>query len=283
MYDAHCHIQFPSYDEDRDAVILRAKSLGVKMIVVGTQYASSVAAIKLAEKYPDDVLATVGFHPNHALPSAALAKGGSEWHHDKNEQKQGVQEMWDSERFEILASYNKVVAIGECGLDYYRLRSDDQMGREAQKQVFIEQVQLATMLQKPLMIHVRDIRGSDQAYEDILYALSDSRFTLGRILHFYAGSLSVTKKFVEAGYYFTFGGVITFSNDYDEIIKYIPDGRIMLETDAPYVAPVPYRGKRNEPAYVLETAKHLAEIKNVLYDEFCATTEKTTKVAFQIN
>jgi TatD DNase family protein len=131
------------------------------------------------------------------------------------------------------------------------------------------------------MIHARPSKGTNDAYEDALSTIHDSRYTIqdGAIFHFYVGSLEITKRLVDAGFHFTFGGVITFSRDYDEVIKYIPLDRILLETDAPYVAPEPHRGKRNEPAYIVETAKKLAEIKGVSFEK---VTEQTTENALQI-
>ncbi len=253
MFDSHSHIQYKVFDSDREAVILRAREKGIKMIVVGTDYKMSILAIELAKKYPQDLWATVGLHPND------------------------VADGFDKNNFLKLAQNSKVVAIGECGLDYFR--SGD---KEKQKVIFMQQIEIAQELKKPLMIHARASKGTDDAYEDV-YALCHSREDrnpLQKIFHFYAGSLVITKKLVDAGCYFTFGGVITFTRDYDEQIKYIPLNRIMLETDAPYVAPVPYRGKRNEPSFVVEAVKKLAEIKGISYDECIAVTVATSKKVF---
>jgi TatD DNase family protein len=258
MFDAHSHIQYSAFDSDREAVILRAREKNIKMIVVGTDYKMSIAAIELAEKYPKDIWATVGLHPND------------------------IDNGFDKNKFLELAQHKKVVAIGECGLDYYRNQENQKSNIKNQKEVFRQQIEIAQELNKPLMIHARASKGADDAYEDVLEFLQSSDFQLPTIFHFYAGSLGVTKKLVSAGYYFTFGGVITFTLDYDEQIKYIPLDRIMLETDAPYVAPVPYRGKRNEPSFVSEVSKRLAEIKGITYDKCVAITLATTKKVFVI-
>ena len=277
LIDAHGHIQFPAYDANREAVIERARKAGVKMIAVGTQASTSEAAIKLAEKYPDDIWATVGYHPNHLYKT---------WYHDKNEQKEATPETFDIKKLRNLAiSSGKVVAIGECGLDYYRLGISDQgLGAgDLQRKVFLEQVTLAKKLNKPLMIHCRPSKGTDDAYEDLLSLVpSYLSLVLHKIVHFYVGSLKITKKLVEAGFYFTFGGVITFARDYDEVIKYIPLDRILTETDAPYVAPEPYRGKRNEPAYIIETAKKLGELKGVSYDKILEVITEAAKKIFKL-
>ena len=275
ILDVHSHVQFPAYDVDREAVIERARKAGVKMLAVGTQFSTSESAIKLAHQYPDDIWATVGYHPNHL---------GEEWFHDKKEQSESAPEKFDAVRFRELAKDPKVVAIGECGLDYYRLVEGEKLKvKSLQKEVFLEQVEIAKDLKKALMIHCRPSiasakggsasggkasagkpsKGTDDAYYDLLEILNPKTYTLNPIVHFYVGSLEITKKLVDAGFYFTFGGVITFARDYDESIKYIPLDRILLETDCPYVAPKSNRGKRNEPAYILETLEKMAEIKGI--------------------
>jgi len=276
IIDAHSHVQFPIYDSDRDAVIRRARAAGVKMIAVGTQAATSEAAIKLAHQYPEDIWATAGFHPNHLSEA---------WFHDKKEQKAAAPEKFDINLLRQLAKDSKVAAIGECGLDYFRLITNNEQqitAKKLQKEVFLEQVELAKDLQKPLMIHCRPSKGTDDAYEDLLKILNPIPYTLNPILHFYVGGLEITKKLVAAGFYFTFGGVITFARDYDEAIKYIPLDRILLETDCPYVAPLPYRGKRNEPAYIIETAKRMAELKSVEYEVIARQTTKNLLTVFGV-
>ena len=288
MIDAHTHVQSLAYDKNRDEIIKRAQVARVKMITVGTQYETSKSGVELAEKYPKDIWASVGFHPTHAVsrPDSPTGEEGpreaGKWHHDLKEQKNPTPEIFDLEKFRKLASHPKVVAIGECGLDYYRIRNEELRIKEAQKEIFIEQAKLAKEFNKALMIHCRPQKGTDDAYEDLLSIIHDSLSIIPRILHFYVGSLSITKKLVEAGFYFTFGGVITFSHDYDEVIKYIPLERILLETDAPYVAPAPYRGKQNEPSYILEIAKKMAEIKGTSYENILKSTTATACKLFKI-
>ena len=261
--DAHAHIQFPIYDADRDNVILRAREADVAMINVGTQVSSSRAAIKLAEENQDDLWAAVGFHPAHC---------NDEWHHDTNEQSAAAPEIFDITIFEELARHPKVVAIGECGLDYFARDKEQETSdkvKEKQKEIFLAQIEIAKKVEKPLMIHCRD------AFPDLIEILTSSlvanRFLPSPgIIHFFTGTPDDARALIDLGFSFTFGGAITFPprkektiNDYDEVIRLIPLDRILSETDAPYVSPAPYRGKRNEPAYVVETVKKLAEIKNV--------------------
>ncbi|MBI4991792.1 MAG: TatD family hydrolase [Candidatus Harrisonbacteria bacterium] len=287
IFDAHSHIQFPAYEKDRAEVIKRAQDKNIKMIAVGTQAPTSESAIQLAREYSGDIWATVGYHPNHVVISSDPSVGATDsWFHDKKEQKDAVPEKFDIEKLRTLALDPKVVAIGECGLDYYRLAtSDERLAtsiKDRQKEVFLKQAELAEELGKPLMMHCRPSKGTDDAYEDLLKILNPKPSTPNPIVHFYVGSLEITKKLVEAGFYFTFGGVITFARDYDEVIKYIPLDRILLETDCPYLAPQSKRGKRNEPAYILETAEKLAEIKNLDPNLVLKTIYKNTLSVFKI-
>ena len=151
LFDCHTHIHFPAYDSDRADVLRRAREAGVKMICVGTQASTSESAIRLAEKNPKDVWATVGFHPNH------LAE---EWYHDKKEQSAGEPEEFNIERLRELAENQKVVAIGECGLDYYRLENNREAQIKKQKAAFEAQIDLAGSLGKALMMHNRPSKGS---------------------------------------------------------------------------------------------------------------------------
>ncbi len=277
IFDAHTHVHFPAYEQDRNQVIKRAQEAGVKMICVGTQFSTSESAIKLAEQYPNDVWATAGFHPSHF---------NDDWYHDWKEQKSAAREKFDINKLKKLAEHPKIVAIGECGLDYFRLGVNRQAEIERQQAAFLQMAALARELKKPLMIHCRPSKDSDDAYEDLLGILKEKFSSavgeLKPIAHFYNGSFTMTKELLEAGFYFTFGGVITFARDYDDVINYIPLDRILLETDAPYVAPEPYRGKRNEPVYVVEVAKAIANIRGDDYQKIIEVTLENTLQIFNI-
>ncbi len=304
FFDAHTHIHFPIYDNDREEVIKRAREAGVKMLCVGTQAASSQAAVDLAKKHPGEIWAAVGFHPNHLrAPDAPVGAG---WYHDKSEQKEAKREEFNALNLLKIAKQPEVVAIGECGLDYYRLTNDERLmkptpgvgsptdsvganDKKAQQDAFVAQIEIAKQVKKPLMLHLRPSyakasegrpsASTDDAYEDALKILLASGYTLNPISHFFVGSLAIAKKMLAAGFTFTFGGVITFARDYDEVIKYLPIENILLETDAPYVAPAPYRGKRNEPAYISATAAKVAELKGFSVEE---VAEKTFTNALRI-
>jgi len=257
-FDIHTHVNFKAYDEDRNEVIQRAFDAGVWHTNVGTQIDTSKKAVEIAEKYEEGVYATIGLHPVHTAesyldkqeigsPAEALAKEGG----DKSVATRA--EQFDFSAYKELAEHKKVVAIGECGLDYFRLEEDT---KKIQKDAFEAHIELANEVGKPLMIHVRN------AYEDTLEILKSVSKVPSNI-HFFAGDIQIAKQFLELGSTLSFTGVVTFTTDYDEVIKYVPLDRIMSETDAPYVTPKPHRGKRNEPSYVQYVAKRLAEIKGL--------------------
>ena len=250
------------------------------MINVGTQKDTSQAAIALAERYPEGVYATVGLHPVHTessyhdakelgLPPESSAKEGDS-PAAKGFTSRG--EDFDFEYYKKLAMHPKVVAIGECGLDYYRL---EESTKEKQHEAFDQQISLAVEVQKPLMIHCRS------AFDDLIPNLQPSAHNLKpSIIHFFSGTKDDARKLLDMGFSFSFGGVITFARDYDEVVQYIPLDRIVTETDAPYITPTPHRGKRNEPLYVMEVIKKLAEIKNEFVENVCAKTVLNAKNIF---
>lgn len=286
MFDSHTHAHFAAFEADYKEVINRALKAGVGLINVGTQVDTSRKAIEVAHEFENDpVYATIGLHPTHTEKS----------YHDSQELGGGEAakafvsrgEEFDPKVYLEMARDPKVVAIGECGLDYYRFTTNDEQQtikmKARQVEVFIEHARIARAVGKPLMIHCRPSKGSDDAYEDILEILADETLkNIPKISHFYVGSAHITKHMIEAGFYFTFGGVITFSRDYDEQIKMIPDDRILLETDAPYVAPQSKRGQRNEPVNVIEIAQKMAEIRGVEYTRIEEMVKENAERIFHI-
>jgi TatD DNase family protein len=281
MFDAHTHTHFAAFEKDHKDVIDRALKAGVGLINVGTQLDTSRRAIEVAHEFENQpVYATVGLHPTHTEKS----------YHDSQELGSGEAakafvsrgEDFDAGAYLKMAKDSKVVAIGECGLDYYR-PVDPIKTKAKQIEVFIEHARIAKAVNKPLMIHCRPSKGSDDAYIDILEILADEQLRdIPKISHFYVGSPANTKNMIAAGFYFTFGGVITFSRDYDESIRLISDNRILLETDAPYVAPQSHRGQRNEPAYVIEVAQKMAEIRGVSYNRIEEMVKENAQRIFRI-
>lgn len=306
MFDCHTHVQFDAFKNDWKEVIDRAQKAGVSVVNVGTQRDTSAKAVEIAKLYPSGVYAAVGLHPVHTTksfhdaaelgpppPEAMASQGGFQL---KGFTSRG--EEFDYEYYLKLARDPKVVALGECGLDYYRAVDSRQSSvdgkdwKQLQKDVFLKHVNIAQETNKALMIHCRPSKGTDDAYEDLLQLITDHHLpvTIPKVLHFYVGSLAMTKKFLDAhsagsgqaGFNFEFGGVITFARDYDEQIKLIPVDRILTETDAPYVSPEPHRGARNEPAYVTEVVKKLAELKGISYAEMAKITDENARRIFKI-
>ncbi len=230
--DIHTHLNLKEFNDDGEAVDERAREAGVAYINIGTGKETSERAVALARNH-DGVFATVGTHPTHA------------------------DESFDSAYYRTLASDESVVAIGECGLDYFRVSKDS---KTVQERMLIEHIELANELGKPLMLHVRPSEGSMDAYDDAHAILKAHAKVLGN-LHFFAGTYDIAKTFWDIGFTTSFTGVITFASQYDEVIRNAPLSMLHAETDAPYVAPVPYRGKRNEPLYVREVYKRIAEIR----------------------
>lgn len=265
FFDAHTHVQFDAFKEDTEEVISRAKEREVGMNLVGTQYDTSLAGVALAEKH-ENVWASIGLHPIHTSKSfhdtKELGEGGKEF------TSRG--EQFDASKYETLAKNPKVIAIGECGLDYYRL---DEATKVKQKEIFVEHIELANRVGKPLMLHIRN------AYEDSLELLKSHAKVRGDV-HFFAGNWAQAKQFLDLGFTLSFTGVITFTADYDEVLKNTPIDMILSETDAPYVTPVPYRGKRNEPIYVEEVVKKIAAIKNLPFETVAEQIIKNSKKVF---
>ena len=232
--DIHSHLNFPDYNHDREAVIERAQKAGVGMITIGTDIESSKKAVALADAN-EDMWAIVGVHPMDAH-----TPNGSD----------------DISALSELAAHPKVVAIGECGLDYFHGKPED-MPR--QREIFDWHINLANKVNKPLMLHVRNGK-TGNAYQEVIGILKEKSKVRANF-HFFAGTLQDAQDIVAMGNTVSFTGVLTFARNYDEIVKEIPLESIMSETDCPFVAPLPHRGKRNEPGYVIETVKKIAEIR----------------------
>ena len=238
--DIHSHLYFKDFDSDRDEVITRMKERGIATISIGTGLETSRQSVALAHMY-ENMYACVGMHPAD------------------------VADTHVPEEISLLAEDQKVVAIGECGFDYFRLEGDASEIKEAQRRVFEHQIELALKVGKPLMLHCRASKGTQDAYYDTLDILERYHKEYGNKLsgnaHFFAGDMDVLKRFLNIGFTVSFTGVVTFTHDYDELIRYTPLESLHAETDAPFVAPVPYRGSRNSPEYVPQVVSAIARIK----------------------
>jgi TatD DNase family protein len=252
-FDIHSHLQFDDFDADRDEIIKRAQDADVGIINIATDLETSKQSIELAEKY-EGVYAAVGLHPTY-------------------------DEVFDYVEMKNLAMHPKVVTIGECGIDLFH---DTGISLEQQKDIFEKHLMLAREVGKPLMLHIRS-NPERSAYTEALEILKKYPEVKGNV-HFFAGTIDEARAFNELGYTISFTGAITFpkSENYTEVIKTIPLDMIMAETDCPYVAPVPYRGKRNEPSYVIEVYKKIAEIKGLTLEQVTEQLRVNVKRVFGI-
>jgi TatD DNase family protein len=260
LVDTHAHLDFSKFDDDRAAAIDRARAAGVAAIVnVGVDLNSSRRAVRLAEQY-ESIYAAVGMHPHDAkkLDGATLAE------------------------LRELAQKPTVVAVGEIGLDYYR----DLSPREVQRRAFQAQLAWAAKLGKPVIIHDRD------AHEEIMNTLTKwaqgltSSTLSGRlgVLHTFSGDLDMAKRAIDLGFYISISGPVTYRNarQLPEIVRALPLDRLLVETDCPFLAPEPHRGKRNEPAYTRLVAKRIAELKGIPFDDLARATTTNAHRLFKL-
>jgi TatD DNase family protein len=260
LIDTHAHLDSHRFDADRAAVLDRARAAGVAVLIsVGADVTSSQRAVALAEEH-DAIYATVGIHPHEAktLDGEALAA------------------------LRELAQRPKVVAIGEIGLDFYR----DLSPRDVQRRAFQAQLGWAAKLGKPVVIHDRDAHG------EILEILADWAKGLGSarlngrlgVLHTFSGDLAMAESAIDLGFYISISGPVTYGNSRQlpEIVRALPLDRLLVETDCPYLAPHPYRGKRNEPAHVQWVAKRIAELKNQSFEDVAAATTANAQRLFDL-
>jgi TatD DNase family protein len=254
LIDTHTHLDDARFDVDRDVMIERARQSCIEAFVtIGCDLTTSRAAVALADQH-SDVFASVGVHPHEV---------------------KHIEDGWYSE-FRRLARHKKVVAYGEIGLDYHYNHSSPQSQRER----FREQIQLARELRLPVIIHTRE------AQEDTITILKEERAVeIGGVFHCFAGDAWLAKDALDLGFYLSFSGILTFQNArmLRDIAKQAPLDRLLIETDCPYLTPVPHRGKRNEPAFVSHVAQQLAQIRpDVSYDAIEHATNANAKRLFKI-
>lgn len=281
LFDVHTHVNFRAFQKDADEVVRRALDAETWLVNVGSQFETSRQAVEMAERYSDGVYAVVGLHPVHVFPhrvdddEANFSAGGEEF---------------DAKSYRELAERSvKVVGIGECGLEYYDLPdvSAAEM-KKKEREVFLQHIDLALELDKALVVHSRD------TYDDVYEVLAAARPRPPRILiHSFIGGRREAEKFMELGCYFSLNGIITYkpsreqkpgrsAPDLHEAIRLMPFDRIVLETDAPYLAPAPVRGSRNEPLFVKHVAEKLAELKGLDVENVAAATTSNARDLFKI-
>jgi len=250
--DTHCHLDFENYNDDRETVVQRSIKNKIEAIItIGTNEETSSKSIELAEKFAT-VFAAVGIHPNDAA----------------NITKKSVQNIYD------ISSNQKVVAIGEIGLDYYR----DYTPVDIQKELFRTQLKMAREKELPVIIHNR------QAHSDVYDILVEEKSAdLKGVLHSFVGDIHFLDSVLAYNFYVSFTGVVTFKNaNYDELIKHVPLENLLLETDSPFLTPVPFRGKRNEPSYVTYVAEKIAEVKDIPIEELAKITTENARNLFKL-
>lgn len=274
LIDSHTHVHFKAFEEDRGEVIARAREAGVGMITVGTQIETSRKGIELARLH-DHLWATVGLHPNHTTEQEFV----DEDEVDTIAHVKTRTEVFDFDAYLPLARDPKCVGIGECGLDYYRI--PEQLVREevieTQRKTVRGHFALATEVGKPVVIHCRDAY-ADQAVM-IEEAIASGELGARGVIHCFTGTLEEARRFVDLGFLISFSGIVTFAKELALVAKALPLESLLVETDAPYLSPVPVRGKRNEPANVVHVAHFLAELKSISAEEVeRATLQNTCRV-----
>ncbi|MFH0846405.1 MAG: TatD family hydrolase [Patescibacteria group bacterium] len=254
-FDTHAHLDMRDYDGDREELIQKLQEENIGVITIGVDKKSSFEAVALANKY-ENVYATIGFHP-----------------------KDAKEEFNEGDYIELIKN-SKVVAVGECGLEFFKLDVNEEGEFERQIALFEKQIDFAIKYDKPLVIHCRD------AHEDVLKILKEKKVQGGDklrgVIHFFSGGIEDAQQYLDLGFYFSFGGVLTFTSSYNEVVKFIPLDRILAETDAPFVAPVPYRGQRNEPFFVKEVVKRISELKDLDLEETKKKLVENTLLLFKI-
>ncbi len=258
IIDTHSHFNLHQFGHDLPESILRMTETGVGTICVGIDLPTSDHAMRLAQEHKS-IWACVGQHP-------------TQW-----------DEEFDENEFRKLLQEPRVVAVGECGLDYYREK--DRGGKSKQKELFLKQIKLAQEFNLPLMLHIRPREGTMDAYEEALAILEEYKNKWGEMrgtAHFFVGTKEIAQRFLDLGFHISFSGVITFVPEYEELVAFVPLDRILPETDAPFATPEPYRGTRNQPEYVLEVVRKIAEIKSVSFELVQNQLLENTKKLFRI-
>lgn len=262
LIDTHTHLNLDDYAEDQTQVIEAALAAGLtRMILPGVTLESCFSAVELCERYPGLLYFALGVHPTDVTK-------GSGWNQQVISQ------------FRELAKHPAFVAVGETGLDYYWEDSPP----AAQHQALREHIQLARELKRPLILHIRDKAGSQAAYDDLLKILIQEQASeVGGVMHCFSGTLDFARKSIQQNFYLAFGGVVTFKNaqELQQVAAEVPLESMLLETDSPWLSPVPFRGKRNQPAYVSYVAQKIAELRKLTPAEVARVTSANAHQLFR--
>lgn len=253
LIDTHAHLDFPEFINDIPSILARAKKAGVgAMITIGINIASSRDAASLAEKY-GEIYASAGLHPHGAMVMDDASTG----------------------EFRDLLLKERVVAVGEIGLDYFR----DRKPRPVQKECMRQQIELAVEVRKPAVFHIRE------AWEDFFRIVPDYASKLsGAVMHCFSGNWEIAQKCLDMGFFLSIPGVVTFpkAEDLHEVARRAPLDRLLVETDCPYLSPIPFRGKTNEPAYVQYAAEMIAKLRSEPFEKIAEQTTLNARAVFRL-
>ncbi len=293
LVDTHAHINFAAFKKDADEAIKRALEKQVFLINVGSQYSTSKRAIEMANRYEIGVWATVGLHPIHLLSPSSHpqtgrgTKGEGLIKYKDSDELDEIEiktngENFDYQKYLELAKNPKVVAIGEVGLDYKHFEKDDDILNliKKQKEILVEFIKVANEVEKPIIIHCWGNYSETKAYDDLLEILRNHPVKKAGIIHSFMGNHKTAKKFTELGYKIGLNGVITYSDSFNRLIKELDLKDIVLETDCPYLTPVPHKGERNEPLYVKLVAEKIAQIKEISVEKVAEITTQNANKTF---
>ncbi len=283
LIDTHCHVNFNAYTQDADQVIAHAQAAGVGMINVGTNYTTSVKSVALADQ-TDGMWAAIGLHPIHLAKAITETAqfGGQDYSFTTKS------ETFDKRQyFQLAQRSSKVVAIGESGLDYFHLddfKAPDMTPEQfvaLQKETLYEILTLGRELELPHIFHCRDAYDD---FADLVIDFRDGSDDVRGVVHCFTGDLDQARRMLGLGFYIGFTGIVTFPNarELQEVARFVPLDRLLLETDSPYLAPQPIRGQRNQPAAVAHVAETIAQLKGIDYEAVCSQTTANAVQLFQL-
>jgi len=282
LIDTHAHLNFGAFKNDSQEIARQCIENGVWIINVGSQSSTSERAVKFANKFPEGVYAAVGLHPSHLFEMEVS---------EEEIEFESRAEEFNYNFYKALAQDKKVVAIGECGLDYHYFPTgtDREKVRARQTEVFTQHVELATELNLPVIVHARDTY--EEIYNIVNKYVGQGKLKKRGVLHCYLGDWGTAEKFLDLGFMVSFTGIITFPPKKSqanihaaimEVVKNAPLDRIMVETDAPFLSPEPHRGERNLPSYVEYVARKIAEVKDISFKQVCESTTENARKFFKI-
>jgi len=291
LIDTHCHVHFNAYKQDMDEVIRRSLEKGVFLITVGTQADTSRRGLEVAERY-EGVWATVGLHPSHLCEQSFV--DDEEVDPSQTQIIKTRCEVFDPKVYLPLAQHSKCVAIGECGLDYYHFPEgcDPEAEKERQRQTCRAHFELASKVGLPVVIHSRNAHKEQLGI--IKEFLDQNQLQRRGVIHCFTGTLEEAQAYLDSGFLISVTGIVTFSprkkdqlesglSLLQEVVRQLPLESLMVETDAPYICPEPFRGQRNEPWQVITIAKKIAEIKGISFEEVAEVTNTNAKRLFGIS